>query len=82
MGSKEKLAELVAGLTEWQAGPLLVMSQAYLQGVKDSETKGRLDISNEVIKYLSDSAPPSGYEARGPMPVRPAITPVPPPTRG
>ena len=87
MGSKEKLTELIQGLTEMQAGPLLAISQAYLQALRDAETKGRLEISNEVIKYLSDAAPQgmNGYEPRpaaapaGPvMPppaVRPAIVP-------
>ena len=78
MGSKEKLAELVSSLTEMQAGPLLMMSQAYLQAFKDAETKGRLEVSNEVIKYLSDAAPPvlGAYDARQPVPpVRPAIVP-------
>jgi len=76
MGSKEKLAELVSGLTEMQAGPLLMMSQAYLQAFKDAETKGRLEVSNEVIKYLSDAAPPMGaYDARPAPPMRPAIVP-------
>jgi len=74
MGSKEKLVELVSGMTELQAGPLLMMSQAYLQAMRDAETKGRLEISNEVIKYLSDVAPPSagGY-------ARPVIAPQPQP---
>jgi len=79
MGSKEKLAELIGGLPEWQAGPLLMMVQAYLQAIKDAETKGRVDISSEVIKYLSDSAPSvvGGYDARPPVqPVRPVIAPV------
>jgi hypothetical protein len=78
MGSKEKLAELVSNLTEMQAGPLLMMSQAYLQAFKDAETKGRLEVSNEVIKYLSDAAPPvvGAYDARpAAPPVRPAIVP-------
>jgi len=79
MGSKEKLMELVSGMTELQAGPLLMMSQAYLQAFKDAETKGRLEVSNEVIKYLSDAAPPvlGGYDARQQPapPVRPAIVP-------
>ena len=77
MGSKEKLMELVSGMTELQAGPLLLMSQAYLQAFKDAETKGRLEVSNEVIKYLSDAAPPMGaYDARPAAPqVRPAIVP-------
>ena len=73
MGSKEKLAELVSGMTELQAGPLLAMSQAYLQAFKDAEIKGRLEISNEVIKYLSDAAPAvaGGY-------TRPLVPPVQP----
>jgi len=78
MGSKEKLAELVTSLTEMQAGPLLAITQAYLQGFKDAETKGRLEISTEVIKYLSDAAPSvvGAYDARPPAPpVRPAIMP-------
>ncbi|MDR2687059.1 MAG: hypothetical protein LBB75_04845 [Oscillospiraceae bacterium] len=77
MSSKEKLAELVNGLTELQAGPLLAMSQAYLQATRDAETKGRLEISNEVIKYLSDAAPSvvGSFDARPPAApqVRPAI---------
>ena len=94
MGSKEKLAELVSGLTEMQAAPLLVMSQAYLQAVRDAETKGRLEVSNDVIKYLSDVAPQGigGYESRPAVPavpaampaapVRPAIVPPAQPPRG
>jgi len=78
MGSKEKLAELVSGMTEMQAGPLLLMSQAYLQAFRDAETKGRLEVSNEVIKYLSDAAPQTvgAYDTRpAQQQVRPAIVP-------
>jgi len=78
MGSKEKLVELISGMTEMQAGPLLMMSQAYLQALRDAETKGRLEVSNEVIKYLSDAAPQAvgAYDARPPaQQVRPAIVP-------
>ena len=77
MGNKEKLTELVSVLTEMQAGPLLAMSQSYLQAVRDAETKGRLEISNEVIKYLSDAAPSvvGAYDARpAAQPMRPAIS--------
>ena len=79
MGSKEKLAELIAGMTEWQAGPLLMMVQAYMQAIKDAETKGRVDISSEVIKYLSESGPTAtgGYARQAaPMP-QPVIVPPP-----
>ena len=84
MGSKEKLTELVNNMPEWQAAALLMMTQAYLQAIKDAETKGRLDISNEVIKYLADTGPTAngGYDAaRGAAPVapvRPVIAPMPP----
>jgi len=80
MGSKEKMVELVNGMPEWQASALLMMTQAYLQAVKDAETKGRVDISSEVIKYLSDAgpqAPAAGFEMRQPPPVRPVIAPPP-----
>ena len=78
MGNKEKLTELVSVLTEMQAGPLLAMSHNYLQAVRDAETKGRLEISNEVIKYITEAAPQlGGYDARPPAqpPMRPAIVP-------
>jgi len=82
MGSKEKLTELVNGMPEWQASSLLMMTQAFLQAVKDAETKGRVDISSEVIKYLSEAGPPAvaGYDVRAAQ-ARPAIAPVPPPPR-
>ena len=74
MGSKEKLTELVNTMPEWQASALLMMTQAFLQAVKDAETKGRVDISSEVIKYLSEAGPPTGGYAR---PVAPAPAPTP-----
>ncbi|MCL2299919.1 MAG: hypothetical protein FWC27_07210 [Firmicutes bacterium] len=80
MGSKEKLTELVSGMPEWQASALLMMTQAYLQALKDAETKGRVDISSEVIKYLSEAGPqaPAGFEMRQPPPpARPVIAPPP-----
>jgi len=73
MGSKEKLTELVGNMPEWQASALLMITQAYLQALKDAETKGRVDVSSEVIKYLSEAGPQAtgGY-------ARPTV--VPPPT--
>jgi len=80
MGSKEKLAELLGNMPEWQAAALLMITQAYLQAIKDAETKGRVDISSEVIKYLSEAGPQAagGFDIRPPQqPVR--MAPVPPP---
>ena len=83
MGSKEKLTELVGNMPEWQASALLMMTQAYLQAIKDAETKGRVDISSEVIKYLSEAGPQAagGFDMRPPAPVRP-VMPQAPPARG
>jgi len=80
MGSKEKMVELVNGMPEWQASALLMMTQAYLQALKDAETKGRVDISSEVIKYLSEAGPQTaaGFDMRPPAPVRPVMSSVPP----
>jgi hypothetical protein len=76
MGSKEKLAELISGLSEWQAAPLLMVVQAYLQGLRDAETKGRVDISSEMIKSPSENGPTAtGGYARQAAPM-PAIAPA------
>jgi len=81
MGSKEKLTELLGNMPEWQAAALLMITQAYLQAIKDAETKGRVDISSEVIKYLSEAGPQAaagGFDMRPQQqPVR--MAPVPPP---
>jgi|GEM_PF-5567580 len=53
MGSKERLAELVSNLPEWQAGHLLGVTQAYLAAVREAEEKGRTDVSGEVINFLN-----------------------------
>jgi ABC-type branched-subunit amino acid transport system substrate-binding protein len=77
MGSKEKLTELVGNMPEWQASALLMMTQAYLQAIKDAETKGRVDISSEVIKYLSEAGPTAGGGGYGrPVIAPPPITPI------
>jgi len=82
MGSKEKLTELVGGMPEWQASALLMMTQAYMQAVKDAETKGRVDISSEVIKYLSEAGPPTSYGRPVIAPQQPTPMAQVPPPRG
>jgi len=81
MGSKEKLTELMSNMPEWQASALLMITQSFMQAVKDAETKGRVDISSEVIKYLSEAGPQQpagGFDMRPQQPpVR--MAPVPPP---
>lgn len=57
MGSKDRLAEMVQGMTEAQAGPFLNIAQAYLLATRESEEKGRTEISNEMIKYLNTAVP-------------------------
>jgi len=57
MANKDRLAEVVAGMTEAQAGPFLNIAQAYLLAARDAEEKGRTDISNEMIKYLRTAVP-------------------------
>ncbi|MCL1806064.1 MAG: hypothetical protein FWG28_08735 [Clostridiales bacterium] len=81
MGSKEKLTELLGNMPEWQAAALLMITQAYLQALKDAETKGRVDISSEVIKYLSEAGPQAaaGFDMRQPAPQPVRIAPVTPP---
>ena len=57
MDSKDRLAELVAGMTEAQTAPLVSIAQAYITAMREAEEKGRTDISDEVIKYLYKASP-------------------------
>lgn len=57
MDSKERLAELIAGMTEAQAAPLANIAQAYLAAMREAEEKGRTDVSGEVMQYLNKVAP-------------------------
>ena len=66
MDSKERLAELIAGMTEAQTAPLLGIAQTYLTAMKEAEEKGRTDISSEVIHYLSKAAPQAAREPAAP----------------
>ena len=70
MDSKDRLAEMIAGMTEAQAAPLANIAQAYLAAMREAEEKGRTDVSSEVIQYLGKVAPATA--PREPAAPRPA----------